>query len=53
LGVRKPWTDILEKLLDAIDTLLESLLKAAGLSEALLEIKEAIRNVLGLPGEDE
>jgi hypothetical protein len=61
LQVITKWTEIfggkrgkaiLKKLLDAIDTLLESLLLAAGLSEALKEIKEAISNLLDIP-EDE
>lgn len=40
--------DRLRKLLDAIDTLLESLIEAAGLGHALKEIKEAIKNALDL-----
>ncbi len=38
---------ILKKLIDAIDTLLDSLLAATGLDEALKELSELVRRLTG------
>ena len=43
-GLRGKWLDFLQRLLTAIDTLLDSILKALGIGSSVKEVKDAIRD---------
>lgn len=43
---RLPWKPILKKLIDAIDSVLDSIVAAVGIGEALKELKDILRRLL-------